>query len=750
MKKSSFQSFLTALYQAREKVIRIFLGLFLVYFVSSLLFTRIEPLATWVAAIENFTYDWQVRHLHKPLDKNNSIVIVDIDDKSLASEGRWPWPRKTFAELVAKLYKNGAVVIAFDVTFPDSESNIAEAVIDVAKTRAELASDTLAKLEGVKQAFEYDELLSASLQMGESVLGMIFSDQGEIAGVLPKPILQLTPAMMDQLAIPNKKGYLANISQLQKSSKSEGFINTSPDADGVLRFTPLIVRNEANVYGALSLQAASTYLLAQTPKLITAKYGNSAVLEGIQLDQLFIPTDPTGRLLIPFRGGSYTFPYISAIDVLNDSVSKADINGKLVFVGSSASAVSDNHSTAVAPVFPGIEVHASVASGIIDRYLPFKPTWGRGVTYLLVLVIGISYALILPFLEVLMICALCFFLPLGLVLGNDWLWSSYGIAISIALPIGLVAALFLLNIIWGYLCESRHAKAVKSMFGQYVPPAYLDEMIEKGEGISLEGESKELSVLFADIRNFTNLSEKMSAVELKQFLNHYFTPVTEIIFNHQGTIDKYVGDMVMAFWGAPLDDPKHALNAVETGLVMQAALTKLNVDFLAEKRPEIRIGIGINTGLMNVGDMGSKFRRAYTVLGDAVNLASRLEGQTKFYPFDILVGATTFLQTKEAFVYRKVDKIRVKGKDVSVDIFTPLCKVENGTSEMQLELDRHHQALEFYFQQQWDSAERVFQELVISYPSHKNLYEVYLERIQLLRQNPPAVDWDGAYISHEK
>lgn len=741
------KKFLHFLNQKKEKVIRLLLGLLLVFGVSSLIFIKIEPIASWVSRLENLAYDLEVRNIHKPLGKNIPITIVDIDDKSLAAEGRWPWSRDKFAKLVTNLYQNGATVVAFDITFPEKEENIAEKVLDQVKDVD--SPQLISELEEIKKKFDYDSLLANSLKLGESVLGMVFKDQVEISGVLPPPILQLTPQQAADLAIPDKKGYLANITQLQAASKTEGFINATPDPDGVLRFTPLLFRYGADVYGSLGLQGASHYLLSEI-QLVTAQYDEASVLEGIKLDNQFIPTDAMGRMLIPFRGPSYSFPYISAADVLNGKISKESVSGKLIFVGSTASAIGDVQPTSVASIFPGIEVHASVASGIIDQYLPYKPTWGRGITLLATVVFGTIYALLLPFVGVLVICILCILLPVALIFGSFWLWSAHGIVVSVLLPLIVILLLFVLNLVWGYLFESRRSKDLKEMFGQYVPPAYLDSMLKQGGQFSLDGESKELSVLFSDIRSFTSVSEKMNASDLKRFLNEFFTPITEIIFNHKGTIDKYVGDMVMAFWGAPLEDDRQAFNAISAGMAMQTKLTELNVIFERENKPQIKIGVGVNTGVMNVGDMGSKFRRSYTVIGDTVNLGSRLEGQTKFYHVGILVGEMSYQKTKEDFAYRKIDKIKVKGKETGVEIYTPICLLQDASSELKKELEAHHLALDVYFEQNWDKAEGDFKQLQESYPANQELYGVYLERIQFMRENPPGPDWDGAYVSHEK
>ncbi len=751
MSKLFFNSLPKAIARMREKLIPLFFGLFLVVVFSLILFINPEPIAAWVNSLENFEYDLEVRHTHKPLKKDVPITIVAIDDKSFKAEEKWPWSRERFADLLDKLYKNGATVVAFDITFPDPEQNIVDEIIQTVKKTPQIqGANALSELEGMKRLFDYDAVFAKSLALGESVLGMVFLDSGVTTGVLPPPFLELTPEMTKLLAIPNKQSFLANINILQDVAKASGFINAAPDPDGVLRFTPLLLRHESGVYASLSLQAVSLYLLAKKIELVTGKYGNAAVLEGIKMDRLFIPTDATGRMLIPHRGPPFSFPYVSVIDVLNDKVARDLIENKLIFIGATASTIGDVRATAVAPNFPGIEVHASVAAGIIDNYLPYKPSWGRGVILFVMLALGVIYALLIPFFEVLGICLLCFSLSIALIFLNQWIWTEYGLVLSTILPITLLFILFLLNLIWGYLFESKKGKELKAVFGQYVPPAYLENMLKKGEGFSLEGESKELSVLFADIIGFTTLSEKLTATELKQLLNRYFTSTTEIIFNHMGTIDKYVGDLVIAFWGAPLEDPKHAFHAVSNALAVQQGLIALNKAFVSEGKPMIKIGVGVNTGVMNVGDMGSKFRRAYTVLGDAVNLASRLESQTRFYHVDVIVGETTYLQTKNEFAYKMLDKIRVKGKKTAVLIYNPICSAAEASGELKVELERHHKGLEAYFNQQWDNAENLFKHLAMDYPRDKELYEVYLNRISSLRQTPPGPDWDGAYTSQEK
>lgn len=538
-----------------EKFIPLSVSLFLVLLFSIISFTNPKPLEKWLNLLENLAYDFQVRENHKPLGKYVSVSIVDIDDKSLEAYGRWPWPRNILADLVTKLFQAGATIVALDITFPDVEENMILDVEKEIKRGPEDHADVIAELQKVKPIFDYDEKFAKSLTLGDSVLGFVFSDQGDVEGVLPPPILKLSRELQKELLIPDKMDYIGNIPVLQKAAKTGGFINAAKDLDGVLRFTNLLIRRGEDLYASLNLQAASLYLLAKKIEPVTQRYGDSTVLEGVKLDEVTIPTDPMGRILIPYRGPSYTFPYVSAADVLEGKADHSLIEGKLIFVGFSAVALADLYSASVDPVFPGVEVHATVASGIIDQYLPYKPYWGKGVVTFLIVLTGSICALLLPFLGAVAGSLLCAALTGAIVTGERWMWAHEGIVLPILLPVILIWTLFIFNIAWGYFMEAKKGKELKTVFGQYVPPAYLEEMMRKGGKINLEGESKELSVLFSDIRSFTSLSEKMSAAELKQFLNRFFNPITEVIFNNKGTIDKYVGDMVMAFWGAPLEDP---------------------------------------------------------------------------------------------------------------------------------------------------------------------------------------------------
>ncbi len=732
----------------REKLIPFGIGLFLIVFFSWLLITETEPVKSWVETAENIDYDLEIRSSISPIDKASCpIAVVDIDDTSLQSVGRWPWPRKKMAELVDRLHELGAAVVAFDVIFPEPEANLAEEVIGALQNPAR---ETVQELESIKEEFDYDLAFSKSLSQGTSILSIIFVHNSSSRGILPAPLLTLSPEWTQSLEIPNETNYLSNIPLLETQAKDSGFINASPDRDGILRTAPILLRVDSSVYGSLGLQAARYFLKAKTAHLIAPSYGEIPVLEGIALGDRLIPTNESGQALIPFQGPPYSFPYISAVDLLDGKVAKEAIANKIVFVGSTASALGDLHATPVSPVFPGIEIQASVALGIVNDFFPFKPAWGLGATLVAMIGLGLLCTFLFPFLGPLPLLALALGIPVAMILISRWLWHDQALVISVFFPILLSTLLFVLNIVHGFLFSTRQRKELHAMFGQYVPPAYLDEMLEHKKTFNVDGENKELTVLFADIFGFTTLSSKMDAPEIKHVLNHYFTPMTEIIFKEHGTIDKYIGDMIMAFWGAPIDDPEHAQHAVSAALEMQKHLLALNREFLSLGKPAIRLGIGVNTGIMNIGDMGSIFRRAYTVIGDAVNLGARIESLSRYYLVDTIVGSETWEKTKHLFLYEKLDKVRVHGRLQSCDIYTPLCRLEEATPEMKSRAERHNQAVEAYLAKRWDEAEGLFQKLKGEDPSMEHPYQIYLDRIAAFRAKPPTPDWDGTYIMTSK
>ena len=335
------------------------------------------------------------------------------------------------------------------------------------------------------------------------------------------------------------------------------------------------------------------------------------------------------------------------------------------------------------------------------------------------------------------------------IIGNFWAWESQGIMLALALPLALIASLNAFNVAYGFLTESRSRRQLKEMFGQYVPPQWVEEMSRNPGSFGFEGESRVMTVLFSDVRNFTTISEGLPAARLKEMLNRFFNPMTGIIFRHRGTIDKYVGDMVMAFWGAPVNDDDHAFHAVLSAMEMIREAERLKPQFKQQGFPELDIGIGINTGMMNVGDMGSTYRRAYTVIGDAVNLASRLEGVTKHYGASIVVSENVVEKTADRILYRELDLIRVKGKQQAVTLYQPICLRSNASEDDEKEMAMWREAIALYRTACWQDARTAFQTLHAT-SGAKELAKLYLERIASLSNGTLPDNWDGVYERESK
>lgn len=675
------------------------------------------------------------------------ILIVDIDEASLQQEGRWPWPRARLAELVAALQTAGAAVIALDMVLSEPETDpVAELL---RRLPDDLAQGALADfLAGESRQLSGDARLAEQFAAGDTVLGVVFHNQGSLpVGALPPPLFTVEADATSHL-VPTLPTYTANIEVLQNATDYAGFLTALPDSDGVIRRAPLLLRHGDGLYPALALETARLYLLSEQPHLHTTSLGAATAIEAIDIAGHRIPTDAAGRVLVPYRGPSGSFARLSAAALLRGDVGADAIANRIVLIGTSALALADLKATPVQSVYPGVEVHANLIAGILTGHFPHEPAWAPGASFLLLLGLGLLLAVGLPLLTELGMLMLTAVALAGLVLVNAWLWNRAGLVLGLATPVLMILALAVFHLGYGFLFEARGRRQLKDMFGQYVPPELVEEMSRAGGHYDFAGESRELSVLFADIRGFTTLSETLSAGDLKALLNRFFTPMTRIIFDRRGTIDKYVGDMIMAFWGAPVRDPQHAGHALAAALDMLRAVKSLREAFVREGLPPIAIGIGINSGMMNVGDMGSQYRRAYTVIGDAVNLASRLEGLTKFYGVSLVVGPRTRELAPE-FVYRRLDRVRVKGKREAVEVYEPLCRHEDLDESLRHELADHERALEHFWTRDWENACAVFETLRDAHPQTP-LYALYLERIEQLRARDLPDDWDGVYERREK
>lgn len=705
--------------------------------------------ATFLWRLDALIYDWRFGRLPPTRPTQVPIVIVDIDEPSLQREGRWPWSRVKVARLIDALEQQGAKLIGFDVVFSEPEDNPIDQVLADPEVRR-----THQRLQAWHERFDADGQLATAVERGSTVLGYVFHSNGVQVGQLPFPFQELTPAVATRLYVRDMPDYSASLPRLADKAWYAGFFTTLPDPDGVIRRSPLVLLHQNALYTALSLELAKNWLQAPFIKpLLRTDAAGRQVMEGLQLGGHYVPTDKAGQAIVPYKGGRGSYPYLSATEVLHRTTPDPRLKDAIVLVGTSTLGLFDLRTTPLETNYPGVEVHANLVDAILQStgqtaIFPYRPDWEPGATFLLLVLSGLLLALWLPRLAPAWMLVVSVLWTAGLVALNFWLWQAFHLDLPLAMALITALALAVLNVSWGFLRENRQRQEVKAMFGQYVPPAHVEQMLGQPERVSLEGESREMTVLFSDIRGFTTLSEGLSAADLKQLLNRFFTPITRLIFDHQGTIDKYVGDMVMAFWGAPLSDSQHASHAVSAALAMLTRVDELRTEFRAAGLPEINIGIGINTGVMNVGDMGSSYRRAYTVIGDAVNLGSRLEGVTKYYGVRALVGQATREQAPE-FLYRTVDRIVVKGKTEPVLVSEPLCRQDAATPELMAQVVRFEHALAHYYAQRWDEAASLFDELIAETPDDE-LVRLYLERIETLAATGVPDDWGGVFEHSSK
>lgn len=694
--------------------------------------------------IENLAYDFTIKNLVRKSSLPSPVIVVDIDEKSLAIEGRWPWSRIKIAALVQQLRKLGTTVVAFDMVFSQPEKNIA---ITFLQKLQEVSNDNPAVKSAIQKniaLFDADTILADSLQKSDHVLGFIFDNNIDVpsTGKLPAPLLTLEPSAAKQFVVPTMPRYRGNMPLFQDIAKYGGFMTTIPDADGILRRSPLIIRYDTNIYPSLALEAVRVYLLLDRVDIETTLIGNLHIIEAIKLGSTRIVTDALGQVLIPYFNPVTAASSFSATDILHGKIKLNALQNTIALIGTSALGMSDLHATPVQASYPGLHIQANIARSLLANRFHSKPIWSGTFEFLLSLIAGLII-IILSLYRSPIILLLTALILNTLLFGIDiWLLNVKHFVLSIVMTLLLIFTLTVFDIWYGFIFEYRKRKQLKMIFGQYIPPTRVEMMSEGAEKINLEGESKELTILFADIVNFTQMSEKLPANTVKKLLNLYLTPMTEVIFENKGTIDKYVGDMIMAFWGAPISDPDHVKNALTTALAMKNRSIELRKEFDKNNLPHIDMGIGVNTGTVNVGDMGSKFRVAYTVLGDAVNLGSRIELLTRHYDIGIAVGEAS-RKGQDSFIFRTIDRVRVKGKQEVVTIYELLCEKNKATEKLLTQLQQHEVALAHYFNQEWDEAYQLFLQLRDQYPDIY-LYKLYLDRVKKLREHPPK-DWDGIY-----
>jgi adenylate cyclase len=600
--------------------------------------------------LELKTYDLRLRTLASARPRH--VTIAAIDEKSLAALGRWPWSRSVHARLAERLDAAGARVIAFDLFYPERESAQADAEFarSIAATRKTLLGSLF--------LYGYDEtrhLAAGALEQAErSMAPQAISTVHAAPGAARAPPVQ------------EPYGAIVSIAELQAAAASSGHLNVLPDSDGVVRRVPLVVRYGGRYYPSFDVQAARAWLGAGELALRIADYG----LAGLQIGERQVPLDEAGRLLVRYRGREGSFDTVSIADILEGRADTSLLRDRVVLIGNTAKGIGDLRVTPFGTLFPGVEVRANIIENLLEGEFLQRPDWTALLDVAALAAIGMLLTWLLPRLGVAGGGLLALGVAAGYVLLADYLFVTQGLWLNVVYPALLAALLFVGTALVFYFFAFSEKRMLKRAFQHYVPPAVVDDLVADPSRLRLGGDKRELTVLFSDIRGFTALSETMAPEELVSLLNGYFTRMTARVFAHQGSLDKYIGDAIMAVFGAPLPAAQHAALACRAALDMVAELEAMQAQWRRDGVPALDIGIGINTGPMIVGNMGSASRFNYTVLGDAVNLASRIESLNKAYGTNILLSEHTYERVKDDFAnVREIDQVRVRGRAQPVRLY---------------------------------------------------------------------------------
>lgn len=672
--------------------------------------------------------------LSLPATPDQRVVIIDIDERSLAQVGQWPWPRARIAALVDELVQRQQVAaLGLDAVFAEPE-------------RAAGAGE------------DGDRLLSRAVARGPVVLGYyLTSDRdGHRSGTLPTPLAGLSPWPR----LLHWDGYGANIAPLAEAARAAGFFNAATDADGLVRSVPLLATLDGQLYESMSLAVLRAGLgqAALRPERPDDSGTPGAITLLSAAQPVRIPLQPDGTVPVPYRGpggpAGRSFTYLSAADVLAGTLPAGSLKGRYALLGFTAPGLMDLRTTPVGAAYPGVEVHANVISAALDGRMLLRPPQARGYELVLLLAVGATLVLVLPRLALGGALALGLGLIAGVLALDATLYLRLGWILPLASVLLLILATVVSNLALGYFVETRSRRALARQFATYVPPELVRQMLRAPHRYDMQARTQELTVMFCDLRGFTSLSEALPPRELQALLGDVLTRLTHVVHAHQGTIDKYIGDCVMAFWGAPVAMPDHARRAVDAALAISAAMRDFNAERTAASQPGLAIGIGLATGPMLVGNMGSDLRRAYTVIGDVVNLASRLEGLSRIYGVEIVASAATRAESTAGSAapphqWQRLDRVRVKGRRQAEDIYTVRAPDATPAPELAEELGLWEQALALWFEGRFEEFSARVAALATSHPAVA-LYPIYLERVQALLAQLPGPDWDGTTVYDTK
>jgi adenylate cyclase len=683
------------------------------------------------------------------------VRIVDIDDASLAEIGQWPWPRTQLARLVDKLTEAGAAVIAFDVVFAEPDRTSPAALTTMLGKAGE---DVAALAPLIERLPDHDAVLAEAFKRTKVVAGEILTTGGETG---PSPAKAgFAFAGDDPLRYVRQfDSAVGNLPALAGAAKGLGFLNHQAEWDRVVRRVPLMLRLGDHPHPALAAEAlrlafdARSFIGKAAGANNESNFGQATGLVSLKVGQVQIPVDSEGKIWL-----HYTPPMpertISAKDILSGNFDPDRVDGHIVLIGATFAGGNDFVATPLTPVMGGVEVHAQIVEQVLQNWFLSRPDLASGAEIVFMVVVSLLLIVLLPRVGALWGAVIALAALAGAGAASWYAFTGLHLLLYPVYPALVITIVYGMASLLGYMRTEAQQRQVRSAFSRYMSPVLVDQLARNPDKLVLGGEMRTMTLMFCDIRGFTTISEGLSAQELTHFINRFLSPMTEIILEHRGTIDKYIGDCIMAFWNAPLDDPDHARNAVKAAQAMRRRLAELNAEWAKEAeltgRPfkPVRIGIGINTGECCVGNMGSDQRFDYSVLGDAVNLASRLEGLGKTYGVDLVLGETTGDMLPD-WPLIELDLVAVKGKSKAVRIHTLLPDAEPAAAIPGVET--HTRLLTAYRTQDWAAAINLIEGAVAdSARELAAVYELYRHRIEEFIESPPPANWDGVYVAKEK
>jgi adenylate cyclase len=675
------------------------------------------------------------------------VTIVDIDEKSLQKLGQWPWPRTYIADMIVNLTNLGAAAIAFDVVFSEPDRlnpNVA------ARTMRDLDEATRAKLSELPSN---DQVLSDAIRRSRVVLGEtgLAAQMSELDKSLPLTGIATIGEGEVSPFIFKFPGLLRNVPILENAAAGRGLFTIKVERDGIVRRVPMILQAQGSLMPSLSLEMLR--VITATPTILVK--ADKAGIKSVGVRGLTIPTDKNGQLWVHFAKRDPSI-YVSASDVLDGTVPVDKIAKKLVLIGTSAVGLNDIKTTPAAASMPGVEIHAQVLESALTGAVVQQPSYGVALEFFAAIIAGLLVIWFAPNLGPTTLVGVGALFA-TLLFGTSWYFYQHDrLLIDFTYPLLSTTAIYLTLIFSSFVREQKQRRQIRSAFGQYISPALVEQLAQSPERLVLGGEEREMTIMFSDVRGFTTISEsyKRDPQGLTRLMNRFLTPLTNAILARKGTIDKYMGDAIMAFWNAPISDAEHQINACEAAIDMLERIDELNK--VREQEAEdgghvyipLNVGIGLNTGTCVVGNMGSDLRFDYSVLGDSVNLASRLEGQTKEYGFPIIVGSNTALAAKDRFAILELDFIMVKGKKEPEVIYAIAGREDVAQSERFQRLrNLTIEMLACYRNRDWDGALEAIERGRKSdeAQSLSNLFHLYEARIQDYKVNPPSEDWNGAF-----